>query len=160
MRTRDFLIRRISTWPNSRPCQWAVMLDLVADVFPEADLVGSGTSGSNATRKWKPSSAPLPTFTSNGLYYLPAHCTRATRGKMVPLWVVALCRGLVVPEGPGVAVVAQRVGHARAISGWIEKEFAGQLCAYFVFKARSFWADCSQFSHLARPCRWSFQPGT
>lgn len=101
----------------------------VADVFPEADLIGSGSRGSNATRKWTPASGPLPTFTSNGLYYLPAHCTRATRGKMVPLWVVALCRGLVVPEGPGIGVVAQRIGLARAISGWIGKEFARQLCA-------------------------------
>ena len=95
-----------------------------------ASLIGSGSSGSNTSRHRRPASSPMPTFTSNGLYYLPHTMTRATKGRMVPLWVVALCRGLVVvPVGAGIGVVAQRVGLARAISGWVGVEFARQLCA-------------------------------
>jgi hypothetical protein len=101
----------------------------VSDVFPAADLIGSGSSGSNTSRHWRPASSPMPTFTSNCLYYLPHTMTRATKGRMVPLWIVALCRGLVVPVGAGIDVVAQRLGLARVVSGWAGVEFARQLCA-------------------------------
>lgn len=99
----------------------------VCDLFPEAELIASGSGGSGLERNWRSSAAPMPTFTTNGLYYLPHHHTRATVPMMVPLGVVAQCRGLEVPTGPGVGVVAQRVGLGRAVTGWIGRAFAKQL---------------------------------